>query len=44
MLILVLAVLLIAAAFGVGAALHFLWLGLIVLVILALIGLVARRA
>lgn len=44
MVLLILAVLLIAAAFGVGAALHFLWLGLIVLLILAIIGLVTRRA
>ncbi len=42
MLLLVLAIVLIAIAFGVGAAIHFLWLGLIILAILALIGLVAR--
>jgi hypothetical protein len=42
MLLLALAIVLIIIAFGVGAAIHFLWLGLIILAILALIGFVAR--
>jgi hypothetical protein len=42
--LLIIAAILIAIAFGVGAAVHFLWLGLIVLAIVAVIGLVARSA
>ena len=42
--LILIAAVLIAIAFGVGAAVHFLWLGLIILVIVALVGLVARRA
>lgn len=42
MLLLILAIVIIAVAFGVGALIHFLWLGLIILAILALISLVAR--
>lgn len=44
MTLVIVAAVLIALAFGVGAAVHFLWLGLIVLAIVALAGLVARRA
>ncbi len=42
MVLLIIAAILVAAAFGIGAAIHFLWLGLIVVVLLALISLVAR--
>lgn len=42
MLLLILAILIIAVAFGVGALVHFLWLGLVILAIVALIALVAR--
>ena len=41
---LILAAIIIVVAFGVGALVHFLWLGLIVLAILALISLVMRAA
>jgi hypothetical protein len=41
--LIILAAVLIAIAFGVGAAVHFLWLGLIILAIVALLGLVFRR-
>jgi len=44
MTLIIVAAVLIALAFGIGAAVHFLWLGLIVLLIVALAGLVVRRA
>lgn len=40
--LLIIAAILIAIAFGVGAAVHFLWLGLIVLVIVFLASLILR--
>jgi hypothetical protein len=42
--LLLVAAIIIAVAFGIGALVHFLWLGLIVLAILALISLVMRAA
>jgi hypothetical protein len=42
--LLIVALIIIAIAFGVGAAVHFLWLGLIVLAIVFLISLLARAA
>jgi hypothetical protein len=44
MTLIIVAAVLIALAFGIGAAVHFLWLGLIVLAIVALASLVVRRA
>ena len=42
MVLLILALLILAVAFGVGALIHFLWLGLVVFAIVALITFVAR--
>jgi hypothetical protein len=42
--LLLLAAIIIAIAFGVGALVHFLWLGLIVLAIVALVSFVVRQA
>jgi hypothetical protein len=42
--ILLIAAIIIAIAFGIGALVHFLWLGLIVLAIVALASFVVRRA
>jgi hypothetical protein len=42
MALVLIAAIVIAIAFGIGAAVHFLWLGLIVLAIVFLLSLVAR--
>jgi len=42
--LILLAAIIIAIAFGVGALVHFLWLGLIILAIVALVSFVVRRA